>query len=315
MNLDDVGVSQAGMQGGRIGFAQRDRKLPTPLPDSSIGRERLVPEHIPFLRGDGELIGTLPDAVREMEWYFITKRLKSLNIEIPPRPEARIERAHDDRKPQTSLLGASDGNVCPVPVHVPFLRSNGELKGSLAEAVREMKRYFITKHLIENDYNLSATNRALGLKGALRPLLRSLDIETPPNVGGRTGHAQRDRILQKSLPGASKGSGRRVPEYIRFLQGDGQLSGSLPDAVREMKRYFITKSLIENDYNLSATSRALGLNKPPTATGKKKSNSGIQTLRQMIVSLGIEIPPRPPQGTAGKNAPARRPEARPVAKR
>lgn len=79
-----------------------------------------------------------------------------------------------------------------------------------------------------------------------------------------------------------------VPRGLSFLTENGDLRGTLPDAVRQMKRHFVLSALKEYDFNLTATARALGLGKP--AASGKKGYEGLQTLKGMCARLDIELP-------------------------
>lgn len=86
-----------------------------------------------------------------------------------------------------------------------------------------------------------------------------------------------------------------VPEGIGSLSADWQLRAPLRDVLSEIKRYLILKALDENAYNLSATSRALGL-----AYSSSRRDRGLQALRYACRALDIDISPRagthPPDG-------------------
>lgn len=88
--------------------------------------------------------------------------------------------------------------------------------------------------------------------------------------------------------GISREASLTVPRGLSFLTENGDLRGTLPDAVRQMKRHFVLSALKEYDFNLTATARALGLGKP--AASGKKGYEGLQTLKGMCARLDIELP-------------------------
>lgn len=88
--------------------------------------------------------------------------------------------------------------------------------------------------------------------------------------------------------GISRETSLTVPRGLSFLTENGDLRGTLPDAVRQMKRHFVLSALKEYDFNLTATARALGLGKP--AASGKKGYEGLQTLKGMCARLDIELP-------------------------
>lgn len=119
-----------------------------------------------------------PGNVRELEHLLGRSVLKALGRHAP-RPRILTIEARDLDLPDSGRV--VEAAVASTDDTAPTRRRTGQ---TLSEAVQEFERAQVTQALAENDYNVAAAARALGMdRGNLSRLARRLDVPTRRRAG------------------------------------------------------------------------------------------------------------------------------------